>query len=75
MRGNAKSVDGRPITVCFSIAIRRASFELSATFEEQHRKLPRITEVAHLSPLEVKYTVDDETVVTQGSEKGYELSA
>jgi hypothetical protein len=74
LRGNAKADDGRPISVCFSMSIRRASFELAATFEDRGRKLPRITNVAFLSPLEVKYSVSDETVVRHGSEKGYEVS-
>lgn len=74
LRGNAKSVDGHDITVCFSMSLKRASFQLSATFEGHKKTLPRITNVAFLSPFVVEYKVNDETIVRHGFGKGYEFS-
>lgn len=74
MKGNARAEDGRAITVSFSLGIRRASFELAASFEARGKKLARITNIAFLSPFEIASNVNEETVVRHGSEKGYELS-
>ena len=74
MRGVTKTTAGASITICFSLRIRRATFQITATFDGQSRNIAHIKNVAFMSPLEVKGRIMDRVSVSHSSGEGYDLS-
>ena len=76
LRGITNSTDGSSVTVCFSLRLRRASFQLSVLFEgDERNNLAQVRKVAFLSPLEVRDNVKHQVVVSRTSNRGRGLSA
>jgi hypothetical protein len=73
LRGTVKSDDGRLITVCFSLKIRRSSFEIGVSFDGIERSSPRIMNVAFASPLQVKATTREVISIVRKSDEGYDI--
>ena len=73
MRGQAKTFTGDNVTVCFSLAIRRASFELTVLFDGSGTGPSKVAikKVAHLPPLSKRHKVSDTLSLekTKGSDR------
>jgi hypothetical protein len=61
LRGRTKTTSGEGVTVCFSLAIRRASFELTIFFEDNKPETSNITirKIAHVTPLSTRHRISD----------------
>lgn len=75
MRGQTVTRSGDDVTVCFSLAIKRASLELRFYFEDakaQHAAV-KIERVAHLRGVHAQDRISDETAVKKISKRGLSL--
>lgn len=70
VRGIAKSANGNAITVGFSLRLRKASLQITASFDGDASVVPGVSKVAFIYPLEVKDSLREVATVSRYSKKG-----
>jgi hypothetical protein len=78
LSGTAETKDGEDVTVCFSLAIRRASFEVSFQMDDGQvvpAELFELIDVAFHSPLQLTTRITDHSSVVRRSRKAASIGA
>jgi hypothetical protein len=73
LRGRAKTNSGEDVTVTFSLALKRASLELSVSFENAPSDAIDIQRVAHMTALHTRDRITNQITAERQSKKNLSL--
>jgi hypothetical protein len=73
LRGRAKATSGGDVTVTFSLALKRASLELSVSFENAPNEPVDIQRVAHMTALHTRDRITNQITAEKRSKKNMSL--